>query len=73
MAAEDIAAATESPSKATAEAAAGSAGEALLACPGAGELYARLLCEFEPAAVLPFLQARAPGFLVFSEASVGSS
>lgn len=24
---------------------------------GAGELYARLLCEFEPAAALPFLQA----------------
>lgn len=24
---------------------------------GAGELYVRLLCEFEPAAVLPFLQA----------------
>lgn len=24
---------------------------------GAGELYARLLCEFEPAAALPYLQA----------------
>ena len=61
VAAEDIASATESPSKATIEAAAGSAGEALLAGPGAGELYVRLLCQFEPAAVLPFLQVRLAG------------
>ena len=58
-AAEDAAGAAESPSKATAEAAAGGAWEALLAAPGAGELYVRLLCQFEPGAVLPFLQARA--------------
>ena len=32
--------------------------EALLAASGGAELYAALLCRFEPAGVLPFLQAR---------------
>jgi len=35
-----------------------SAREALLAASGGAELYAALLCRFEPAGVLPFLQAR---------------
>jgi hypothetical protein len=55
--AEDFAATFESPTQATAEAAAATAQEALLVQSGAGELYVRLLCEFEPAAVLSFLQA----------------
>ncbi len=53
-----MARAADSPSRATAEAAASTAHEALLLQAGAGELFARLLCQFEPAAVLPFLQAR---------------
>ena len=39
------------------ESAAASAHEALLAQHGVGELYVRLLCQFEPGAVLPFLQS----------------
>jgi len=57
--AEQFAATFDSPTRATAEVAAATAQEALLVHAGAGELYARLLCEFEPAAVLPFLQAHA--------------
>ena len=49
--------AAESPSKTASEAAAASAHEALLAQAGVGELYVRLLCQFEPAAALPFLQS----------------
>ena len=39
------------------DAAAAAANEALLAQSGIGQLYVRLLCEFEPAFVLPFLQS----------------
>ena len=35
--------------------------EALLAAAGGAELYAALLCRFEPAGVLPFLQVCARG------------
>lgn len=49
--------AAESPSKTASEAAAAGAHEALLAQAGVGELYVRLLCQFEPAAALPFLQS----------------
>lgn len=49
--------ATDSPSKVASEAAATSAQEALLGQAGVGELFVRLLCQFEPGAVLPFLQA----------------
>ncbi|CAL8466179.1 g5715 [Coccomyxa elongata] len=55
--AEQFTATFDSPTRATAEAAAATAQEALLVQAGAGELYARLLCEFEPAAALPYLQA----------------
>ena len=46
-----------SPSKVATESAAAGAHEALLAQAGVGELYVRLLCQCEPGAVLPFLQA----------------
>lgn len=46
-----------SPSKVATESAAAGAHEALLAQHGVGELYVRLLCQFEPGAVLPFLQS----------------
>ena len=49
--------AADSPSKVATEAAAVGAHEALLAQNGVGELYVRLLCQFEPDAVLPFLQS----------------
>lgn len=39
------------------ESAAAGAHEALLAQQGVGERYVRLLCQFEPGAVLPFLQS----------------
>ena len=35
--------------------------EALLAAAGGAELYAALLCQFEPAGVLPFLQVGVRG------------
>lgn len=69
-AAEEIAASVESPTKATAEAAAGSAADALLVRAGIGELYVRLLCAFEPAAVLPFLQVC---FVLSQHASQGKA
>ena len=47
----------DSPSKVATEAAAVGAHEALLAQNGVGELYVRLLCQFEPDMVLPFLQS----------------
>ncbi len=49
--------AADSPSKVANESAAAGAHEALLAQHGVGELYVRLLCQFEPGAVLPFLQS----------------
>ena len=49
--------AANSPSKVATESAAAGAHEALLAQHGVGELYVRLLCQFEPGAVLPFLQS----------------
>ena len=49
--------AADSPSKVASESAAAGAHEALLAQHGVGELYVRLLCQFEPGSVLPFLQS----------------